>query len=262
MSDLNAHESPSDSNYSVYVGVDQTGAVTRKQVPRPLPACLIRGRKVSFHYLNSFSRTEFEKIIPDISVARPLICVDCVFGLPQKLSHSWLKVMQLIKKSDGYGRKPAENFFKQLGGGQILRRKIEIALGGNSVFQEKPFQKNIQTGSYRIWKDISQKSEDFYLPALELRKSHRQLTIVEGYPTYSWKILFAVSKRSPSQLHSLVKQHRLTLNWNPKLQKAVAKDPNLADAFILALMAKKFKRSISSLNPQKEGSILGYSLSK
>lgn len=243
----------------IFVGVDQTGAVDRQRRPRPLPACVIEDQCVSFHDLTSFSSQELARITNNWPREQILSCVDCVFGLPEGLSISWREALEYIKKSPGYGREPAQNFFRKIGKGHILKRKNEIALGANSVFQEKPFQKNIQTGSYRIWKDISQESESFFLPALEKKKYKNSFTLVEGYPSYSWQLIFDVSRREPSKLATLIKKKKISVKWGVQHQNAVLRDPNLADAFLLALTAQKFYPTIKDLKPNQEGWILGQS---
>lgn len=243
----------------IFVGIDQTGAVDRLRRPRPLPACVIADQYVSFHYLASFSSQELVRITDNWPRQLTLTCVDCVFGLPRDLPMNWREALVHIKKSPSYGRESAQNFFRKIGKGHMLKRKIEIAIGANSVFQEKPFQKNIQTGSYRIWKDISQESESFFLPALEKKKYKNSLTLVEGYPSYSWKLIFDVSRREPSKLATLIKKKKINVRWSVQHQKAVLRDPNLADAFLLALTAQKFYPTIKDLKPNQEGWILGQS---
>lgn len=241
----------------LYLGIDQTGAINQKGVPKPLPACLIRDKQIEFIYLDSFNQPEIKKRTGLNHLGRLLICVDCVFGLPQEMNLSWREALIKIGNFEGYGRIPAQNYFRHLAQNRFYRRKIEILCNANSVFKEKPFQKNIQTGTYRIWKDLSLKPDDFYVPALEKRNHTNQLPLFEGYPSYSWKIMLGSKKREPQQLSSLVKNNSLTLEWTSEHQKQVIKDPNLADAFLLALTMKTFKKEALKQSPSQEGWILG-----
>lgn len=243
---------------NVYIGVDQTGAVNRKGQPKPLPACSLIGDKIQLVYLNTFSKKEIMEVFQLNEKHKVFICVDCVIGLPTELNLSWREALEKIKDSSGYGLTVAQKFFHKIGQGQKPRRKIEILCHANSVFTEKPFQKNIQTGTYRLWKDISQHENDFYAPYVEGRKSHRQLPLFEGYPSFSWKILFESIKREPQNLHSLLKIYWPNLKWSQKFQLQVNQDPNLADALVLALTLKKYKKLIQNFSSSQEGWILGY----
>ena len=143
------------------MGIDQTGAVNNLGKPKPLPCCLIRGNHVEFYYLDSFSRKDIFKTLKLDEFQQIVVCLDCVLGLPQELNISWRQALDLIKSNEGYGREPARKFFLKLGEGQILRRTVEIICSANSVFSERPFQKNIQTGTYRMWKDIANSDHGF-----------------------------------------------------------------------------------------------------
>ena len=186
---------------TLHVGIDQTGAIDRSGTPHPLPACLINGQEVTFFYLDSFSKKDLLKNIKSIN--NLVICVDCVLGLPQELALPWRKTLELIQAHQGYGRIPAKNFFLSLSDGRIIRRQIEIACNANSVFKEKPFQKNIQTGTYRIWKDIAKAPADFAVPFLMEVPKKNQIPIYEGYPTLSWKLLFNLKFRQPEKFFDL-----------------------------------------------------------
>ena len=241
----------------IYLGVDQTGAIDSKGKPRPLPACLIQNDVISFFYLSTFSKQEILNKVQPAPDEQLLICIDCVLGLPDQLKLTWRSQLKKLRKNNTYGRQAAIVFFRNIGKGQILRRKIEIANNANSVFTEKPYQKNIQTGTFRIWKDISWNENDFFVPALEKRTSPGQIAIFEGYPSLSWRLLFKSTTRQPKKLSEFIKDKKLAIQWNKKHQASVMKDANLADAFVLALKMKTFKKMALLMIPTNEGWILG-----
>lgn len=243
---------------NIYLGVDQTGAIDSNGKPHPLPACLIRKNSVSFFYLASFSKEEMFKKIKPSDAENLLICVDCVLGLPKELRLTWRNALKKIKKTKHYGRQAAIDFFGKIGKGQIIKRKIEILCQANSVFAEKPYQKNIQTGTFRIWKDISIHELDFYAPVLENQITSEQIAIYEGYPTLSWRLLFKSTTRQPKNLTKFIKGKKILLEWTRKHQSSVDLDSNLADAFVLALTMKKFILQAMAMKPQNEGWILGF----
>ncbi|MBC7421179.1 MAG: hypothetical protein H7328_10660 [Bdellovibrio sp.] len=242
----------------VYIGIDQTGAVDRKGKPRPLPVCFIRNKTVSFFYLSQFSRQEMINQIQPLENEELVICVDCVFGLPSQLKLTWRKAMKRIIKYDGYGMQVAREYFRDIGKGKVLRREIEIACHANSVFIEKPFQKNIQTGTFRIWKDISFEENQFYAPALEKLTDPDQIKIFEGYPSLSWRLLFGSNTRQPSRVSEFLRVSFPLILFTPEQQLKLEQDPNLADALLLALTIKKFRKSAFLLKPSHEGWILGF----
>ncbi len=241
-----------------FFGIDQTGAVLKTGRAKPLPCCLIEGKSIHFFYLNFFDFRQIKSEFPNITEEKSQFCVDCVFGLPVELPFDFRKVLNKTNAFKGYGRKPASEFFHSLGNGQVHRRKIEILCHANSVFQDKPFQKNIQTGTFRIWKDLASGSDWFYFPAIEGSQYTEGAPLYEGYPSLSWRRLFQVRKRSPKELTRLLKKAGYQVNWTRKHQEQVNKDSNLADAFVLALTIKLFYNETLHIVPNPEGFILGY----
>ena len=242
----------------LYIGIDQTGAVNRLGKPKPLPVCTILNNQVNFLYLETFSKKCLIETLGIKSKQKMAICLDCVLGLPQELNLPWQKALELIRTSEGFGRKSASQFFKKLGGGQIFARQVEIKSQANSVFKEFPFQKNIQTGTYRFWKEIAESQNDFAVPFLRDSITADKISLYEGYPSLSWKLLFHLKYRNPKKLPALIKDFFPELVISPPALKMLKKDENLADAFVLALSLKNFKRT-SFLKPgyENEGWILG-----
>lgn len=244
---------------NIFLGVDQTGAVDSKGKPRPLPACSIVGTEISFFYLPEFSKKQIFDHLKPTKNQNVEICLDCVIGLPKELNMSWRQALRQISADSGYGRAAAKTYFDLLGRGQIYRRKVEIECGANSVFKEKPFQKNIQTGTFRFWKDISVSEHDFHAPFLKERPKNRSLPIYEGYPSLSWKLIFGTKNRTPDLLPSLLKEHFPELSVSSPHKALLKKDVNLADAFVLAMTLKLlYSTHFLNCGNLHEGWILGH----
>lgn len=241
----------------IYIGIDQTGAVNAKGLPKPLPACIIDRRNISFFYLPQLNRLEIEKNFGVLNPLETVICLDCVLGLPLDCGFNFNDCIRLIQTTQGYGRKIASDFFKKIGQGRIYRRQVEIQLNANSVFQEHPFQKNIQTGTYRFWKEIALFRADFYAPALEKPLSKDQIPLVEGYPSYSWKKILNSNVRRPEKIRELILKNKIPVVWTDDHAALVKKDPNFADAFLLALTAQKYYGFKKFKSKIPEGHILG-----
>lgn len=235
-----------------FLGIDQTGAVNTKGRPKPLPSCLIKNNNVSFFYAEAFSE--------DLKKYKPrLICIDCVLGLPKSTGITLREAIQLTEKINAFGRKPAQNFFENMAKGKTHNRKIETTLGANSVFTVHPFQKNIQTGTFRFWKEMAQSPDWFYLPALpnERKLVTKKIPVVEGYPSYYWKVLLNEAQRRPHKIVEILKIKYPHLKLEKEEQKDLLNDANLADALLLALAAQKFQDEIKRA-PHAEGWILGF----
>jgi hypothetical protein len=216
------------------LGIDQTGAVSKNGTPKPLAACMIAHGTVAFRYLDGLNLNSIHATFPEL-VGTPLqICVDCVLGLPSVIGISWRSAVKMTARFQGYGRKPASDFFRHLGNGRSPKREVERICRANSIFQERPFQKNIQTGTYRLWKDLAQNLENFYVPALENRTASNQVSLTEGYPSMSWRQLFQTKGRQPENLRELIRSHKIPFEISTSQQKQIAKDHNFADAYVLA----------------------------
>lgn len=241
-----------------WVGIDQTGALDKSGRPKKLPACSINSvGQIQFFYLEQLSKVSFFNNIKDYSTADIKIAVDCVLGLPIDLNLDWSAVINQIIQTQGYGKKVAQEFYTQLAQGLIYKRQAEILLKAQSVFQDKPFQRNIQTGTFRLWKEYAKSRSDFYIPSLERAQSSQQIPLYEGYPTLAWKILFKVKKREPQNLVNLLNLSSYELRIDNNQEKQILNDFNLADAFVLALLLKTTDPKKLPQNPSKEGHILG-----
>lgn len=247
----------------VFLGVDQTGA-SKKGGREALPlSCCIgvwRGNQLRVVTagnlkkpltLSRFQPEEIEKILVSLEINQNiqslLILVDCVLGLPNALlppkgmPYLWEYFERAAQFSLGgkeFGRDVAEAFFDALLTSETEsypRRLCEILSGSNSVFQKRPFQKNIQTGTFRIWKDLGQtKKEWARIWPFDLEKSPQQGPwIFEGYPSLIWKNLLGSRTRDLKKLRKLVQDLPISLKIDT--WKWIESDPNQADAFVLML---------------------------
>jgi hypothetical protein len=251
------------SVFDVYIGIDQTGAVTSKGVPRDLPATILHVNNFSISIfanlkLPSMTTEEIQKLIKSVygpsqkSRAPYLVCVDAALGLPEFTGTSFsdlkLKVAHFEKGGKKYGARLAHDFFRSFLG-EMSRdiRTIEKITGSNSVFNLHPYQKNIGCGTFRILKDLTRSDGKYSVWPFEDFNS-AGCAIAEGYPSLYWKALFGLKKRSLEDLKKLVPQLQFT-------------SVDSADSFVLALAGLLYHKQILKIPSQhicrREGWILG-----
>lgn len=256
---MKTHQWPQKDQFSVFIGIDQTGAVQKNGLPKPLPMAVIykKNRKtlifnnLVIDHLNHDSILKtLSHLIPNFLNEDVLICVDAAIGLPKELKKSPHYLLKKIKnyshKEQCYGLKTAHSFFTQFLKTQIEpKRKVEVLAGANSVFKLHPFQKNIGCGSYRILKDLSLDDSWFNLWPFEYKQ--KQFTIAEGYPSFYWKSLLKSSSRNIEFL----KKNFPNIHF---------KNKDHADSFVLAYAASQLykKLTINDDFAFQEGWILGF----
>lgn len=197
-------------------------------------------------------------------LGRCAIFADCVFGLFEEVwsaqggnqsevpsARLW-RILQGTRHRHGpsgekFGRGVAEEYFatvlercerREHWPKAYPRRDCEMISGANSIFQTRPFQKNIQTGTFRIWRDIAESSDERWLNFWPFETEKSALPgkpwIFEGYPTLFWKELLGQKNRSPARLAGLISKR-----WRDRIDRRGAgilkHDPDLADAAVLAL---------------------------
>ncbi|NBW99478.1 hypothetical protein EBR03_07895 [bacterium] len=280
------------------IGIDQTGAASQKgKNAKPLPVCVLglnhdcrwqvvtefKRKKLQ---LKTLSPSELEELLTRLEIEVPLkkvgLAVDCVLGLPRKfvkkppkgrpyLWEVFREAAEFNKGGKEFGRDVAEAFFSKwvaTHSKSYPRRTCEKISGSNSLFQSRPYQKNIQTGTFRIWKELGRTPTDWIRiwPFEKMKNPQLQGPwIFEGYPSLLWKEVLKSPNRKPSALKSLVSARF------PKLQidtwKHVQTDPDHADAFVLALGAaalltqnqlwEPFSHFYNDSDAQSEGWLLG-----
>ena len=246
--------------FKIFIGIDQTGAVNSRGIPRQLDASIIdcsfsRPRYFTGLKLPQMTHAEISLLLtttlPKFASQNVLICVDSVFGLPKALDVSPAQIFEQIRNythlGKHYGAITAHAFFTEfLRDGVIEHREVERKVKANSVFRLKPFQRNIGCGSYRVLKELSQDTTWFDLWPHQALQS--QYAIAEGYPSYFWKHLLGAKSRDLTYLKKKFKH----LNF---------KTTDEADSFVLAYGAMNSLHQLDSkrIHPsaQKEGWILG-----
>lgn len=273
-------------------GIDQTGAIKSKEknTAKPLPLSILKREDTktwkSYNFdikdkkplfLKSFSLQEIDDTLKknfktSLKTSKIIIVVDTVIGLPKVLENKDLSPLdnirvlleRLSKESPGFGAKKAEKFFQSFledndyKKSEHPRREVELKLNANSLFKPKPFQKNIQTGSYRILKELSKESYKSYLlyPFQKLTLKDGKPLILEGYPSLAWKVLNQSGRTSKdiNLLKTKLKSEVLGLNQFYNLL------PDHRDAAMLTFMAYfVIKASLLPVNKKNsiEGDILG-----
>lgn len=250
-----------------FIGVDQTGAVNSKGLPKALPICVFdqKNQAIQFHRISKLSWQEIEPLLPkNTKKSEVFLLIDAVLGLPSQANSKRRSLRDLLKMTEKYefekkpfGMMTAHQFFLQFVEGldDIPTRKVEEITSANSLFKLHPFQKNISCGTFRIWKDLSSDLSWFQVWPHQVSHPGRAY-IAEGYPSYYWKTIFNLKTRNAE---NLLKQ--LHAQWGKQLKtQKVLKDPDALDAFVLAWSAYHLIQKKSLLQrPRKrtEGWILG-----
>lgn len=263
----------------IRVGVDQSGAVRRirgELRPVPLPAAFLHHEagalSLELAALESLSLRAIQGALGVEKGAkqgaevgderRYLILLDCVLGLAERCfplpaggdrftSDLFLEAHQ----SSGYGRAAAETFFAKLRPqGELPVRDVERRVGANSVFLTRPYQKNIQTGTFRIWKDLGRSLKEegqwFRLwPHEAIAESGTGPTrpdvgdsvawLAEGYPSWIWRDVLGSRHRDPELLAHVLRGLRRggKLRISTADLARVHRSQDWADAVVLALFA-------------------------
>ena len=275
------------SHYDFIIGIDQVGAVNSKGSPKALPISIISIDENKRSTL--FTKDQFDnplelkslsyKIINevlinlfavDISFCNVFIIVDAVLGLPTLINKEQCSSSRFIREhiqqslsQPNWGLAAGQSFFDKvlICAGQEkslpLLRKVEASLNANSVFKSTPFQKNIQTGTFRIWKDLANfpLSKVLIYPYDKVDSAKAHVLVAEGYPTTAWKALNKTSRTSTD--FSYLKKNIKKVG-NLDLIKEALTDQK--DAIMLCLMAWKLLNDEYFPSPldNKEGAILGY----
>lgn len=243
--------------FTVFVGIDQTGAANKSGKPKPLPAAIVTpvGRQLllSVSSLKGLTKDSIDSFIEkeNLELTRSgelAIVVDCVLGLPEEVFPKGETLFDLFRQANsykfdgrGHGREVAFEFFKQFLEGReddsLPKRQCEQLAKANSVFLLRPFQKNIGCGTFRIWKELGSKNKWFHLWPTE-RLSLVFPTLFEGYPSLIWKTVLGLKSRKPKELiEAAEKKLGIEIAVSESTRSLIEKNPNYADAAVLALGA-------------------------
>ncbi|MFM8269299.1 MAG: hypothetical protein ACKN9V_03845 [Pseudomonadota bacterium] len=281
----------------IFVGIDQTGAASLKgRKAKPLPMCIaVKQRSGTWRFftksgkgplmLDSFHCDSIQKQFEILKLKsqwdKTAFIVDCVLGLPKQLRSNptkgkpylwgyFEKAAGFSKNGKEFGREVAEDFFSKLlpaDTKEFPKRFCEELSGSNSVFQVRPYQKNIQTGSFRLWKDIGSVGKPWLkLWPFETSDGDSALPwIFEGYPSLIWKDCLGSAVRSPKDLRKL--SEKAFPQFEIDTWQYVEKHPDTADSFVLAFggvflqekgrLWKPFPGFQKENNALREGWLLG-----
>jgi hypothetical protein len=231
-------------------GIDQTGAVLNDKAAKPLKACQLvvdssdQIKDILFFdipHLGCWVQTLDQK-------QKTHIFIDCVLGLPISLNKAYssqslrewiLKAGDFSFEDKIYGRQTSQKFFDeildfyQIKNGELPRRDVEVKLNSNSVFTIHPFQKNIQTGTFRIWKELGSVLDSIVLwPSDFYLKDEFNIFLYEVYPSFFYKKLLNVKVRSAEPVLKYLE--KLNLKISEKIRDQIY-NPDNCDALMAAI---------------------------
>ncbi len=197
------------------------------------------------------------------------ILADAVFGLPAEtwprnkppgaatLRELFAMAAEDTRERQGYGLKAAARFFDEILAqanreSQIKRsnssatnapppafpvRAVELVANANSVFRTHPFQKNIQCGTYRFWRDLGlYGSEWIHLRYFENARDFRmdRPILFEAYPSLMWREVLKLRTRNRTQVREALKAFS-DVDISEETVALIEQDADHADACLLAL---------------------------
>ena len=245
--------------FEAFLGVDQTGAAVRGgAAARPLPCALLRraGARwrltVRDRWLPALDAASVDAITG--GVAPVALMVDCVFGLPRSIARPLglpgrgaQPLWRLFERAAAgealprYGRAAGEAFFAALAasaGGVTVplpRRDCEVCSNATSVFQTRPYQRNVQTGTHRIWRDLAARGSG-WASIWPFEPPAAPRVLFESFPTLFWQRLFGLRTRSrPDLPAAIARAFRGRARLDVDDWDAIVSDPERADAAVLAL---------------------------
>jgi hypothetical protein len=155
--------------------------------------------------------------------------VDCVFGLaknawPKKSKSLFELFNRAAESQNGFGLEPAAQFFGGILADSLYRgekpypaRRCETLANANSVFRTRLYQRNIQCGTYRIWRDIGLSFKSaigsleptghwlqvrYFTPTNSVSES--KPWVFEGYPSLIWRDYLLLRTRHAPSLQSAI----------------------------------------------------------
>jgi hypothetical protein len=238
----------------IFIGLDQTGAVSANGSPRPLPAvAFVMKSPTALHLevnnLKSFNKKCLREWILNLggSWESAIVVIDSVLGLPRDIArsnrqgaHRWIwSLFARAAQAPSYGKSSGEQFFQSIYSCSDLSvpaRRAEERAGANSVFKNKPAQRNIQTGTFRVWKDLGGNELQWcdIFPFSGLRGSQLRPLVFEGYPSWVWKKYWNESKRDSARCVHLLERYCTHLQISSAQKKILNASADLADAAALA----------------------------
>ena len=257
--------------FKLILGVDQTGAsADGGRRAKPLPCAIVSLREEKWHLevfdsdgrpltLPSFNRDSIEPLViaRGYNLGNAALAVDCVMGLSDKawpsckggsapLWNLFAQAARDLPERVGYGLKPAARFFDEIRAAAKIAdkpaRKCELLAKANSVFNTHPFQKNVQCGTYRIWRDLGAEALPPHKRWLrlwnfdEVLQDENQAWFFESYPSLLWREVLNLNTRKISDLRTRIEAvFESQIEIDPGAWELLEVDPNHADSAVLAL---------------------------
>jgi hypothetical protein len=240
------------------VGIDQTSR------PRPLPFVALRrkgnGWVLESGALRQFSPEGFEACGVPVRTSRTWITADCVlWPLLGTGERGMWKTFGEASRFSG----AASRFFRDHRGARDFR-KADLLARAQSVFRELPYQRNIQSGTFRIWSGLGGAPWLNVWPFCE-RAHPRRAWLAEGYPSLFWRSVLLQKKRDPAMLSPWIRARWGRLIRVERGTEERLLDPDFADAAVLCLCSFELLADQKSMiakrrdYPQEEGWIFGLS---
>ncbi|MFW7377250.1 MAG: hypothetical protein ACOH5I_00400 [Oligoflexus sp.] len=263
--------------------------VTVSQSDRPQPLQLNR---INYDSLLHLQKSLQEREGPLI------VAIDCVLGMPEAVTcpPSWGQGRSLMLKlfleathyhhklkdsgEASYGLTVSRDFFrklqfgdnenKNLPVGRLPQRWVESLLKANSVFRERPFQKNIQSGTFRIWAELGSSN---HLDRIHMwpfddiqRCQAGDIMLMECYPSHLWRADWGINRRNPMLLiERILNESNLPIQISEIDRQILENSIDHCDALVNALgfLLRWQADPTANLHPNipkvmnKEGWILG-----
>ncbi|WP_168196485.1 hypothetical protein [Bdellovibrio sp. NC01] len=268
-------------SFDVFLGIDQTGAVTKSGLPQPLPTAIVYkdGGAMwileSDLYLPNLTRRSTESLIKDIDprleIEKSAIILDSALGLAKDIFPKNKNIFDLMQRAHHFsyhgkrfGEKTAHAFFAQFiekNPAHIPQRQCEIIAHEKSVFQSHAFQKNLSTGTFRAWSELGSASEKWFSLWPMDEAPAKGPWLFEAYPDLLWKKLVKSPTKDPVALKAFLSAQKL-VKLHPSVSKSLA-SIDFCDAVILAYAGLVFQKrrqlfkNPKIASPKKEGWILG-----
>ena len=246
---------------------------------RPLRVAVLTGSpllqgplQLHLDEIRSVKGESFREIGIDLSRERSFIAMDCVFwplhgggagGLKKLFSASRRAQCEGVSNRD-----LASRFFQSEWRKMKATRKefrdADLLTGAQSVFRPYPFQRNIQTGTYRIWRDLAEETAFEFWPWKTPETSKKSL-IAEGYPSLWAKSVFGLKSRDAKEFLEACREMPggVEVHISSQDQKRILKSGEALDSAILALgsvmLARNSPGSFQTTKAvcKREGWILG-----
>jgi hypothetical protein len=196
-------------------------------------------------------------------------------GIPAQSSRTWISADCVLWPLEGEGEHglwntlgaaaaqggAARDFFRAYQRGREFR-EVDHQVRAQSVFRELPYQRNIQSGTFRVWSEIGGNPWLNLWPFCQTPNLNRAW-FAEAYPTYFWKQHLNTKKRDPLILANFLNEipgEKVKVSDDTKKQLL---QPDYADAAVLclssfALLTLESERVLNREGyPKNEGWIFG-----